>query len=70
MWQDRRNEAISIDLDGGDSSTLMWIVINVSVTRSAGIWKGRHWITLQKIDGVWYNLDSDFKSPCSFEDSN
>ncbi|KAK1588582.1 hypothetical protein Q3G72_024747 [Acer saccharum] len=63
VWQDRRNEAVSIDLDGGDSSTLMGIVINVPVTRSAGIWKGRHWITLQQIVGVWYNLDSDFKSP-------
>ncbi|KAK0603366.1 hypothetical protein LWI29_004203 [Acer saccharum] len=63
VWQDRRNEAVSIDLDGGDSSTLMGIVINIPVTRSAGIWKGRHWITLQQIVGVWYNLDSDFKSP-------
>ncbi|KAK1586250.1 hypothetical protein Q3G72_000541 [Acer saccharum] len=69
VWRDHRNEAASIDLDGGDSSTLMGIVINVPVTRYAGIWKGRHWITLRKIDGVWYNLDSDFKSPCSFEDS-
>ncbi|TXG46642.1 hypothetical protein EZV62_027864 [Acer yangbiense] len=53
VWHDRRNEAVSIDLDGGDSSTLMGIVINVPVTRSAGIWKGRHWITLRKIDGRW-----------------
>ncbi|KAI9195774.1 hypothetical protein LWI28_017913 [Acer negundo] len=36
VWHDRRNEAASIDLDGGDSSSLMGIMINVKVTRMLG----------------------------------
>lgn len=67
VWHDRRNEASSIDLDSGEIS-LMGIVINVPVTRYAGLWKSRHWVTLRKIDGVWYNLDSDFRAPQCFKD--
>lgn len=69
VWHDRRNGAGTIDLDGSDG-TLMGIVINIPVTRYAGIWKSRHWVTLRKIDGVWYNLDSDFRDPYSFRDSD
>lgn len=68
VWHDHRNRASSIDLDGSES-TLMGIVINVPVSRCAGLWKSRHWIPLRKIDGVWYNLDSDFTAPQSFKDS-
>ncbi|XP_057442288.1 josephin-like protein [Lotus japonicus] len=67
VWHDRRNGASSIDLDAPED-VLMGIVINVLVTRFAGIWKGRHWITLRKIDGVWYNLDSDLAAPKAFCD--
>lgn len=68
VWHDRRNGASSIDLDAPED-VLMGIVINVLVTRFAGIWKGRHWITLRKIDGVWYNLDSDLAAPKAFCDT-
>ncbi|ESR38276.1 Josephin-like protein [Citrus sinensis] len=68
VWHDRRNEASAIDLDGGENC-LMGIVINVPVTRYAGLWKSRHWVALRKIDGVWYNLDSDFHAPQCFKDS-
>jgi josephin len=47
----------------------MGVVINVLVKRFAGIWKSRHWITLRKIDGVWYNLDSDLSMPERFRDT-
>ncbi|KAJ0020932.1 hypothetical protein Pint_32581 [Pistacia integerrima] len=68
VWHDRRNEASSIDLDDSGNN-LMGIVINIPVTRYGGLWKSRHWVTLRKIDGVWYNLDSDFKAPYCFKDS-
>ncbi|XP_034689158.1 josephin-like protein [Vitis riparia] len=67
IWHDRRNGASSIDLDGAED-TLMGIMLNISVRRFGGIWNGRHWFTLRKMGGVWYNLDSDLKSPQSFKD--
>ncbi|GAV74467.1 LOW QUALITY PROTEIN: Josephin domain-containing protein, partial [Cephalotus follicularis] len=68
VWHDRRSGASAIDLDG-HGGDLMGIVLNVPVRRYAGIWKGRHWITMREIDGVWYNLDSDLRGPDSFRDS-
>ncbi|XWS74038.1 hypothetical protein CRYUN_Cryun02cG0181300 [Craigia yunnanensis] len=65
IWHDRRNGASTIDLNDG---LLMGIVINVPVRRYGGLWKSRHWIALRKIDGVWYNLDSDLHSPQGFKD--
>lgn len=67
VWHDRRNGASSIDLDGSETG-LMGIVLNIPVRRYGGLWKGRHWVTLRKIDGVWYNLDSDLKAPIPFKD--
>lgn len=69
VWHDRRNGVTSIDLDAPED-VLMGIVINISVKRFAGIWKGRHWIALRKIDGVWYNLDSDLSAPQPFHDTD
>ncbi|KAI4382422.1 hypothetical protein MLD38_008390 [Melastoma candidum] len=65
-WHDRRNAASSIDLDPPDSK-LMGIVLNVPVRRYAGLWKGRHWVAIRKIRGVWYNLDSDLSQPYAFD---
>lgn len=67
IWHDRRNGASSIDLDDAED-TLMGIMLNISVRRFGGIWHGRHWFTLRKMGGVWYNLDSDLKAPQSFND--
>lgn len=69
IWHDRRNGASSIDLDGPEDA-LMGIVLNVSVRRYAGIWRSRHWVTLRRIEGVWYNLDSDLVLPRAFKDSD
>lgn len=66
IWHDRRNGASSIDLDG---PALMGIVLNVTVRRYAGIWRSRHWVTLRRIEGVWYNLDSDLVVPQPFNDT-
>uniref|UniRef100_A0A2P2NFB9 ubiquitinyl hydrolase 1 n=1 Tax=Rhizophora mucronata TaxID=61149 RepID=A0A2P2NFB9_RHIMU len=78
IWHDRRNGASGIDLDGNggpdddeeeeEKQELFGIVLNVPVKRYAGLWKSRHWISMRKIDGVWYNLDSDLAKPMAFED--
>ncbi|XP_061358043.1 josephin-like protein [Gastrolobium bilobum] len=66
IWHDRRKESRSIDLDAPED-VLMGMVINVSVKKVAGIWSVRHWIALRKIDGVWYNLDSNLRAPEPFQ---
>ncbi|XP_050239041.1 josephin-like protein [Quercus robur] len=65
IWHDRRNGSSLINLD---DDTLMGIVLNVSVIKYGGLWKSRHWITLKRIDGVWYNLDSDLVAPETYKD--
>lgn len=69
-WHDRRVGASSIDLEGSDSDDggLMGIVLNVPIKRFKGLWKNRHWITLRRINGVWYDLDSDLRAPRQFRD--
>ena len=69
IWHDRRNKASSIDLDGPEEGALMGIVLNIPVKRFGGIWRSRHWVTLRKIGGIWYNLDSDLVSPMPFQDT-
>ncbi|EXC01481.1 Josephin-like protein [Morus notabilis] len=68
IWHDRRNGASSIDLDGPEDA-LMGIVLNIPVKRFGGIWSCRHWVALRKINGIWYNLDSDLVAPKAFEDA-
>lgn len=68
VWHDRRGGASSIDLDEPEEK-LMGIVLNVPVRKYSGLWKGRHWVALRKIEGAWYNLDSDLAAPLSFKDT-
>ncbi|KAH0849335.1 hypothetical protein HID58_090350 [Brassica napus] len=63
-WHDKRHGASSIDL-GADN--LMGVVLNVPVKRYGGIWRSRHWVVMRKINGVWYNLDSDLVVPRPFK---
>lgn len=65
-WHDRRLGASSIALDG-TRDELFGIVLNIPVRRYGGIWRSRHWVALRRIEGVWYNLDSEFPSPCPFK---
>ncbi|KAF6160446.1 hypothetical protein GIB67_019215 [Kingdonia uniflora] len=69
VWHDRRNGADTIGLDDGSDVMLMGIVLNIPVKKFVGIWRGRHWVTLRRIEGVWYNLDSDLVDPYSFKDT-
>ncbi|XP_024016744.1 josephin-like protein isoform X1 [Eutrema salsugineum] len=67
VWHDKRLGASSIDLD---SDTLMGIVLNVPVKRYGGLWRSRHWVVMRRINGVWYNLDSDLVVPKPFKDED
>ncbi|OVA11448.1 Machado-Joseph disease protein MJD [Macleaya cordata] len=69
VWHDRRNGASSIDINRSDD-ILMGIVLNIPVRKFGGLWKSRHWVALRRIEGIWYNLDSDFKSPQPFKDAD
>lgn len=67
VWYDWWNGVFFIDFDGFEIG-LMGIVLNIFVRRYGGFWKGWYWVILRKIDGVWYNLDSDFKVFILFKD--
>lgn len=68
VWHDRRNGASTIDLEGSENE-LMGIVLNIPVKKYVGLWRSRHWVTLRRVGGVWYNLDSDFPAPYQFKDT-
>ncbi|KAL6648398.1 hypothetical protein ACP70R_012622 [Stipagrostis hirtigluma subsp. patula] len=65
VWHDHRKGASSIDLD---AEALVGLMINVPVRRLRGLWTGRHWVAIRSIDGIWFNLDSDFSEPKQFKD--
>eukprot|EP01018_Ginkgo_biloba_P010808 Gb_06022 [translate_table: standard] len=66
VWYDRRNGASSMDLTDS-TKTFTGIILNKPVRKFGGLWKSRHWIALRKVDGIWYNLDSDLARPLAFE---
>lgn len=63
IWYDRRKGADGLTLTATYGSMLVGIIVNVPARRFAGLWKGRHWVTVRMINGAWYNLDSDFVEP-------
>ena len=68
IWHDRRSGVSSINLDESEDK-LMGIVLNIPVRKYGGLWRGRHWVALRKIEGVWYDLDSDLAAPHTFKDT-
>lgn len=65
-WHDHRGGAAAIGLEDPDGK-LMGLVLNVPVRRYAGLWRSRHWVAVRKVEGVWYNLDSDLDGPFAFQ---
>ncbi|GAQ78773.1 hypothetical protein KFL_000180550 [Klebsormidium nitens] len=45
---------------------LVGFILNVK-RKWAGLIPGRHWIALRKIEGRWYNLDSDLRRPSEID---
>lgn len=66
IWHDRRNGASSIDLSLSEEE-LIGIILNIPVRKYVGLWRSRHWVALKRIDGLWYNLDSDLIGPKPFK---
>lgn len=66
VWHDRRSGASSVDLSLSEEE-ITGIVLNVPVIKYLGFWRSRHWIALKKIEGIWYNLDSDLIGPKPFK---
>ncbi|KAK9805704.1 hypothetical protein WJX72_012559 [[Myrmecia] bisecta] len=63
VWFDMRDtELRSLDLDQ------CWaIIVNVKSTGLlAQLFGGRHWFGLRRLNGFWYNLDSELKAPAMF----
>eukprot|EP01018_Ginkgo_biloba_P025496 Gb_00351 [translate_table: standard] len=63
---DCRISASSVDLTDS-TNTFISIILNKAIRKFGGLWKRRHWIALRKVDGIWYNLDSDLARPLAFE---
>jgi josephin len=63
-WHDRRKSCSTLPLD-----SLLGVLLNVPTPSFwGGLTKSRHWFSLRKIDGKWYNLDSTLKGPQGVED--
>lgn len=62
VWHDHHNMASSIDLSLSEED-LIGIILNITVSKYGGLWRSRHWVALKRIDGLWYNLDSDLDGP-------
>ncbi|XP_056176117.1 josephin-like protein [Syzygium oleosum] len=66
VWHDHRSGAAAIGMEDSDDR-LMGLVLNVPVRRYAGLWQGRHWVTVREVEAIWYNLDCDLNVPCAFQ---
>lgn len=65
VWFDRRKGVAGLDLKDAEQR-LVGIIMNHPTAKFAGLVKGRHWAALKKIDGLWYDLDSDLSTPFPF----
>lgn len=67
VWFDRRNGAETLLTEIADyGDRLLGIIVNISTRKWLGMWQARHWVAIRKLQGVWYNLDSDHTTPVCF----
>ena len=70
VWFDRRKgieELLSEVAGYGDR--LLGMIVNLHRKKWLGVWQARHWVAIRKLQGMWYNLDSDSAAPiCLGED--
>lgn len=67
VWFDRRkgiDVLLSQVAEYGDM--LLGMIVNFSTKKLLGLWQGRHWVAVRKLQGMWYNLDSDNVAPVCF----
>jgi josephin len=70
-WFDRRKDIRSLNLAtsyGDDGRLLLGMIVNFWSPKLLGLWQSRHWVAICKIQGTWYNLDSDNAAPLAFAD--
>jgi josephin len=70
-WFDRRKDIRSLNLAtsyGDDGRLLLGMIVNFWSPKLLGLWQSRHWVAIRKIQGTWYNLDSDNAAPLAFTD--
>ena len=68
-WHDRRQPASNIGLGGPhEPAGFEGLMVNVPVRRLGGLWRSRHWLAVRRVQGRWYDLDSDLIEPRPFDD--
>ncbi|CAK9866412.1 unnamed protein product [Sphagnum jensenii] len=70
-WFDRRKDIRSLNLAtsyADDGRLLLGMIVNFWSPKLLGLWQSRHWVAIRKIQGTWYNLDSDNAAPLAFTD--
>lgn len=78
-WLDKRKGIENLNFETGDldepavstesndgRKELVGFILNVR-RKWAGFIPGRHWIALRKVEGWWYDLDSDLRRPYEFD---
>ena len=69
VWFDRRKGINGLFLEvAGYGDRLLGIIANVPKPWLLGWWQGRHWVAICKLEGTWYNLDSNKAVPVAFVD--
>lgn len=60
-WFDRRRDIASVDFD-----SVFGLIVNFIANQCCNLRNSKHWISIRKIDGTYYNLDSGLQSPEPF----
>ncbi|KAG0590468.1 hypothetical protein KC19_1G101800 [Ceratodon purpureus] len=67
VWFDRRKGVEDLLSEvAGYGDRLLGMIVNFSTKKWLGMWQGRHWVAIRKLQGMWYNLDSDNAAPICF----
>merc|ERR1712154_537744 len=73
QWFDAR-KAADIDLESkaflsGDQGEFQGFILNKPTKAMFNLLNRRHWLTIKRVDGNWYNLDSKLKKPDAFKNA-
>ena len=69
VWFDRRKGPDELELElTSYGERLLGMIVNFPKSQYFGLWQGRHWVAIRKVEGVWYKLDSDESAPDLFLD--
>lgn len=67
VWFDRRKGIEDLLSEvAGYGDRLLGMIVNFPTKKWLGMWQGRHWVAIRKVQGLWFNLDSDIAAPICF----